>query len=401
MRNVFNSSRITSLIIFFFSDLPEDEDWNFVEINSTSDLLALENPKQRKVKSQEKVKGLTRKAAKNNWNLFKHKFPVFVNKTETSGARKDKRHVLPSELLSQTKKELGDPWAKVNIQSLDNHNLTFGSYDEYGQKLHTQIQERLIIDNGNDNDYANQEADHEIEDIKKVHDEKEVFLNITFDLNKINDQNVSESVRNNQTSSSNDDDDAVDRVNAALSDKLEQLYEKLAELKTIEAKLSQTTPLPPRGRVEKLKKPIAVIMRQQESPIYASNAFKTFSYSTPRQAYQFSPPTPPPTPFTKLKSELRGLELTPRKPRRSVFSFLKDQLDQLVPSIFEERSSNVKQQQLLPTLPPVYLPHTQSFAPPWSHHGVPQELQRRMTPTTPHQKPVRQERTLLDFIMPL
>ena len=59
-----------------FSDIPLDENWNFVEINSTSDLMALENPKQKKYKTQTN-KNNKKPRNKNNWNLFKHKFPYF------------------------------------------------------------------------------------------------------------------------------------------------------------------------------------------------------------------------------------------------------------------------------------------------------------------------------------
>ena len=38
--------------VFTLSDIPEEKNWNFIEINSTKDLLAMENPKQRKYKTQ-------------------------------------------------------------------------------------------------------------------------------------------------------------------------------------------------------------------------------------------------------------------------------------------------------------------------------------------------------------
>ena len=38
--------------VFTLSDLPEEKNWNFVEIDSSKDLVAMENPKQRKYKTQ-------------------------------------------------------------------------------------------------------------------------------------------------------------------------------------------------------------------------------------------------------------------------------------------------------------------------------------------------------------
>ena len=63
----------------YFSEIPKDENWNFVEINSTNDLLAMANPHQKKYKTKQKTS--KHGSTKNNWNLFKHKFPVFLNKS--------------------------------------------------------------------------------------------------------------------------------------------------------------------------------------------------------------------------------------------------------------------------------------------------------------------------------
>ena len=136
-----NSDEI--IILPFFSDevlsledIPKDENWNFVEINSATDLLAMENPHQKtsktqggKAKSRHEQNQETKQKPYNNWIKFKDVFPIFIdkyNKPKTKTSKKQKRQ---APLISGS-----DPWASVNIIEDPSNNLSFGAYNELGTK---------------------------------------------------------------------------------------------------------------------------------------------------------------------------------------------------------------------------------------------------------------------------
>jgi len=151
--------------VLSFDDIPEDKNWNFVEINSATDLLAMENPHQKKYKTQiYKMKSkegqkLHKKARKahNNWHALKDRFPIQVDRVfeptsrvipefkvaEAKSTRKEKRQTdyYPFSEGEETSSNkfiplANDPWQNVNIIEDKNTQLAFGSYDEYGNKIH-------------------------------------------------------------------------------------------------------------------------------------------------------------------------------------------------------------------------------------------------------------------------
>ena len=110
-----------------FSEIPKDENWNFIEINSTSDLLAMENPQQKKYKTQvlkTRLKSQKHKEFKNNWSLFKHKFPKFTDKkvSRNNSTKKDKRDITPQS-YSIDKKQDQQSGSKSNLIGINSFNV--------------------------------------------------------------------------------------------------------------------------------------------------------------------------------------------------------------------------------------------------------------------------------------
>lgn len=171
-----NENRSDEVIILpFFSDevlslddLPEDTNWNFVEINSATDLLAMENPHQKKYKTQSskrktKAQKKTPRARKvhNNWEKFKSRFPVYVERGFTPVSRalpdtgipvilqprieKRQAHYYPVPNLKEEKIiiPMVDPWQNVKIIEDKNPHLAFGAYDELGNKIQKKMQEKV------------------------------------------------------------------------------------------------------------------------------------------------------------------------------------------------------------------------------------------------------------------
>ena len=355
MRNIFEQ---------YFSEIPKDENWNFVEINSTNDLLAMANPHQKKYKTKQKTS--KHGSTKNNWNLFKHKFPVFLNKSSekfsrnnVNQTRKDKRHI---QKVVRRKKELGDPWASVNIKEEDNRQLAFGLYDELGRKRGAQIidssdsiQDRLTVEEDRNNVVNN-------------HPKKDdVLLNITIDLDGVKQTKENYNVATERQRTT--DVELIDEVSKHFSEKLEILYEKLAALKRLEAK---PTPLPPVGQVGKLVRPVALTMRQ-DSPLYTKSMFQ------PVLRKNMVPYAGSESNFNKRQS----------RKKKGMLGILKRQLEQLVPPklqhFLERNSVSVPESgPALPTLPPVFIPppgpSTGSLSsPPWQHHTLPTQLQHHLS----------------------
>ena len=153
------------IILSFFSDevlslddIPEDTNWNFVEINSATDLLAMENPHQKKYKTQSyksKTKAQKKSPKKrknhNNWDKFKSRFPIYVERgfepvsqvvpdISSLPTRKEKRQVdypVPKVEISEDIfiASQVNPWEKVNIIEDKSPQLAFGAYDEFGNKI--------------------------------------------------------------------------------------------------------------------------------------------------------------------------------------------------------------------------------------------------------------------------
>ena len=329
----------------------------------------------------------------------------------------------------------GNPWAAVNIQPDKNNKINYGSYNEYGHKWSPDsLQERFSLDNDKEDyhDYLHVPA-QEVQTENILHDKgkDDVFLNITIDLNKVEDQNATQEIADKV---GNSEDEILDRVSDVFSEKLELLYEKLAALKQLEvlgatAKDSPITPLPPRGKVGRLKKPIALVMRK-DTPLYSTpvynQAFPAYSLN------QYSNSIPP-NQFSVLKKELRQLDTTKHHKNRksSMLAILKDQLENLVPKKFQgliDRKSKRLPKQL-PTLPPVFLPpkdrkdqptlvlanhlpnhqvnlHSNPAAlgqvtPPWKHNGLPSEVQTHIqTVKKSPNHPRNVEKSLLSLLLP-
>ena len=103
-QKIFRVNQNSQIKIHICSEIPKDENWNFIEINSTSDLLAMENPQQKKYKThvqKTRLKSQKHQEFKNNWSLFKHKFPKFTEKKDSlkvsrnNSSKKDKRDISP------------------------------------------------------------------------------------------------------------------------------------------------------------------------------------------------------------------------------------------------------------------------------------------------------------------
>ena len=374
----------------YFSEIPKDENWNFVEINSTKDLLAMANPHQKKYKT--KQKSSKHGSIKNNWNLFKHKFPVFLNKSEkisqnnVNQTKKDKRHI---PKVVRRKKELGDPWASVDIKEEDNKRLAFGLYDEFGRKRGAKIivnsesmQDRVTVEKARDNHV-------------KTLKEDDILLNITIDLDGVKHREENTDATTEQRrSTENSNVELIDKVSKNFSEKLEILYEKLAALKSLEAK---PTPLPPVGQVGKLVRPVALTMRQ-DSPLYTKSIFQPA--------------------FRKNMIPYAGSEsiLNQRQSRKNkgMLGILKRQLEQLVPpklQHFLDRSSAQGPESApappLPTLPPVFIPppghqsRSQPLSsPPWQHHGLPTQLQHHLSKQQQQKGHQRNEKTVFGLLLP-
>ena len=101
----------------------------------------------------------------------------------------------------------------------------------------------------------------------------------------------------------------LERVDNVFSEKLEDLYTKLATLRQLET----ATPLPPSGQVGKLQRPIALMMRKDQ-PLYTSTAYNQYSPSHLAQHAS-----------TIQESHLRGINQQGTKPK-SMMSLLKHQL---------------------------------------------------------------------------
>jgi len=171
-----NDNRSDEVIILpFFSDevlslddIPEDTNWNFVEINSATDLLAMENPHQKKYKTQSskrktKAQKKTPRARKvhNNWEKFKSRFPVYVERGFTPVSRalpdtgipvilqprieKRQAHYYPVPKLKEEEivTPKVDPWQNVKIIEDKNPHLAFGAYDELGNKIQKKMKEKV------------------------------------------------------------------------------------------------------------------------------------------------------------------------------------------------------------------------------------------------------------------
>ena len=242
---------------------------------------------------------------------------------------------------------------------------------------------------------------------EKGNAEDNVFLNITIDLNKVKDQNTPKTVADKV---GNSEDEILERVSDVFSEKLEVLYEKLAALKQLEAQVDlpedvPVTPLPPRGKVGRLNKPIALVMRK-DTPLYSSpiynQAFPAFNFHN-----KHSNTIPTNYHFSHLKKELRQLDTTRhhKNKKTSMLALLKDQLESLVPKKFQKLTDNKSRRlpRQLPTLPPVFIPprdrrdqptlvlaanlpnnqvnlHSNPAAlgevtPPWKHNGLPSQVQ--------------------------
>ena len=352
--------------VFTLSEIPEEKNWNFIEINSTKDLLAMENPKQRKYKTQifkmrpkhqKANKQVSKKQLKNNWNLFKHKFPNFNTKANLN-TKKEKRHI-PSASQLHPESVLGDPWARVDIKTENNPRINFGSYDEFGRKMQplSAVQDRLMRD---------------VED--------DVSWNITINLDQLN----SESGKNNINEMKASVTEKNDRMNV-FSEKLERLYSKLEALKNIKAARKQYTPRPPVGNVPKLDRPIAVIVRQD-----SHNSFRPALLETsvslndvPRPVQALNP--------TKQKS-------------RTMLSSLRDKLGFLIPSKIQRMLQ--KKTVPAPVTPGPSLGRAAVPSPPWYHYGLPPEIQHRISTNTRHHPPpqsaktARSSKSLLDILLP-
>ena len=354
----------------------------------------MENPHQKKYKTQSlaqkaKQKG-SKQPAKNNWSLYQHKFPAY--KSVSGWTRKDKRHIAPPPAPPTApppapppalprREELGDPWAGVNIDTAASAPLGFGLYDELGRKVHRSLQDRVMVEDGV-RDY---------EDGYRGNREKQedVFLNITIDLDQVPEVEQ----KYNSSDNIHDNNVLLDQVSRKFSEKLEVLYEKLAALKNLEAKMSRPSSppvpvLPPFGHVGLLKKPVAVRMRQ-DAPLYTSALFKPASLHHNLVQQQQQQQQQHAAAFKQYQSEYREANTAREhgvKGNKSMLNILKRQLEQLIPPrkfpSFLEKQSSVSAAPPLPTLPPVFVPppsHAPSLvSPPWRHDGVPAKVQHNI-----------------------
>lgn len=383
--------------VFTLSDLPEEKNWNFVEIDSNKDLVAMENPKQRKYKTQRyKMKPKAPKPSKkirNNWHLFKDKFPSFNSKI-VSNTTKEKRQVpAASEKTSET--VMSDPWARVDIRTENNPVINFGSYDEYGRKMQhlSSLEDRRMTD--------------VVEDLHSTGRKKkdDMVWNITINL----DQTDSPSRRMKNTEKIQTDPTAGnnDRM-SEFSEKLEVLYDKLEALQSLKAARARLSLRPPVGNVPLLDRPIAVIVRQDSHP-----------HSRPALLQ------------TSFNIDTRAADgIKPVKSRNSMLSTLKDKLGFLIPpkikKMLRKKSYNdrkmvppktkqpkqptsqqqVRQQQQQIVQEPV---GRRAVNPPWHHNGIPPEIQQRInsqiqlsSPSAiPTQTaPRKQKRNFFDILLP-
>jgi len=209
------SARKTSeeiIILPFFSDevlslddIPRDTNWNFVEINSDTDLIAMENPHQKKVKTQSqkwKSKSEPRSAKKakpyNNWQKFKHRFPIFVEKgfkpatlseQPIMASKKEKRHTnyypIPTERTHSININKINPWKSVQIVSDDSPKLAFGSYDELGNKIQNKENEfKTTLEAIDTRENVPENLKPSIRQKKEIGNHEQV-INITIDLDNL------------------------------------------------------------------------------------------------------------------------------------------------------------------------------------------------------------------------
>ena len=379
--------------VFTLSDLPEEKNWNFVEIDSSKDLVAMENPKQRKYKTQRfKMKPKIPKPSKksrNNWNLFKEKFPSFNSKI-ISNTKKEKRQV-PAASQKTPETVLSDPWARVDIKTENNPVINFGSYDEFGRKVQhlSPLSDRLMTGVVTD-------------PLKTGHGRKDDMIwNITINLDQTD--SPSRRIKNTGKMQMDSTEGKNDRMNE-FSEKLEILYDKLEALKSIKAARSRLSPRPPVGKVPMLDRPIAVIVRQDSQPHSRPALLQTsFNINT--------------------KS---GDAVKPLKSRNSMLSKLKEKLGFLIPPKIKEmlqKNTDRKMGPLQHQPPPPQLQHPaqqlqavveppvgrRAVNPPWHHNGLPPEIQARINSkkqlsspsATPTQtEPRKQTRSLLDILLP-
>ena len=382
--------------VFTLSDLPEEKNWNFVEIDSSKDLVAMENPKQRKYKTQRfKMKPKPSKKFRNNWNLFKDKFPSFNSKI-ISNTKKEKRQVsAASQKTSET--VMSDPWARVDIKTENNPVINFGSYDEFGRKIQhlSPLEDRLMTD-----------VVEDLHNPREQGKQDDMVWNITINL----DQTDSPSRRTKNTEKIQPDSTSTagknDRM-SEFSEKLEILYEKLEALQSIKAARARLSPRPPVGKVPLLDRPIAVIVRPDSHP-HSRPALLQTSFNIKTKA---------------------GQSFKPAKSRNSMLSTLKDKLGFLIPpkikQMLQKKSYTDRkvgppqppqpkqpqqpqppQQQLQTAKQPV---GRRAVNPPWHHNGIPPEIQARInskiqqssTSAIPSQTaPRKQNRTFFDILLP-
>ena len=414
-----------------FSEIPKDDHWNFVEINSTNDLLAMANPHQKKYKTKQKTSKNESSKKKNNWNLFRHKFPVFLNKSSSekvakfnvNKSKKDKRHITKEVRRKEIPGKLGDPWASVSIREEDNKHLAFGLYDEFGRKKGAKIEDTHKRDSLKERVTVEEDRDTYVRPLNK---DNNVLLNITIDLDgvKIKDE-VEDFQAEPQGKNDKSNTELLDEVSKKFSEKLELLYEKLAALKSLETKVA---PLPPVGQIGKLNKPIALTMRQ-DGPLYTRAVFQPIRGSypghliTPDQSEAYS----------KNSIPYAGAQSTPNsrqsRQKKGMLGILKRQLHHLVPpklQHFLDRKSVTVSAPPLPTLPPVFIPHlgqpirgqypgqlinpdqseagqsrSQSLSsPPWPHHGLPTQIQQQLSQQHQHQEQTRNEKSIFGLLLP-
>ena len=381
--------------VFTLSDLPEEKNWNFVEIDSSKDLVAMENPKQRKYKTQRfKMKPKIPKPSKklrNNWNLFKDKFPSFNSKIN-SNTKKEKRQV-PAASQKTSETVLSDPWARVDIKTDNNPVINFGSYDEFGRKIQhlSPLQDRLMTDVVENPDKTGQGK------------QDDMIWNITINLDQTD--SPSRRIKNTEKIQTDSIDGKNDNMNE-FSEKLEILYDKLEALRSIKAARARLSPRPPVGNVPMLDRPIAVIVRQDSNP-HSRPALLQTSFNINTKA---------------------GDTFKPVKSRNSMLSKLKDKLGFLIPpkiknmlrqKSFNDRKTGPPQ----PPRPPQPQPQPgqlqqlqtvqqpvgrRAVNPPWHHNGIPPEIQARInskrqlssTSAIPTQTAPRKQTSFFDILLP-
>jgi len=190
--------------VLSLDDIPEDTNRNFVEINSATDLLAMENPHQKKykteslkIKTNEHKKQPPRRKTHNNWAKFKNRFPVYVERGFAPAARslpdtgipiilpprKEKRqaHYYPVHNIRKIPEEIPrDPWKNVNIVEDKVPQLAFGAYDELGNKIQKKMKDEMTGKHYEDP----HKTGHSVGNKKEIGNHEQI-ISITIDLDKI------------------------------------------------------------------------------------------------------------------------------------------------------------------------------------------------------------------------